>query len=112
MSRAVRLIQVVIETVAHKRQQIASRYSKILTEWPVDRLRPQIQFQTILKKRVQAAPASTPNEQNTAQIQSTKSTRSSELQEVTALSSLLDKHYSRRVCTTLHTVGITRLICR
>ncbi|GAB7343598.1 hypothetical protein MBLNU457_1599t1 [Dothideomycetes sp. NU457] len=78
------------------RAQVIQQYSRILTQWPVDRLRPGVQFQDVLKKRVETAPASKSAMQNITQIPSTHVTRSSEMQEINALSALLDNALSKR----------------
>ncbi|KAM0716975.1 hypothetical protein Q7P37_006827 [Cladosporium fusiforme] len=40
------------------RQQISQHYSRLLTRWPIDRLRPaERHFQRLLQQRIQAAPA-------------------------------------------------------
>ena len=43
---------------ANTTQQISQHYSRLLTRWPVDRLRPaERHFQRLLQQRIEAAPA-------------------------------------------------------
>ncbi|KAH0264993.1 hypothetical protein KCU91_g11709, partial [Aureobasidium melanogenum] len=72
--------------------QASKHYARILSQWPVDRLRPEITFQSVLKKRLEAAPIATINETNTARTQPPKPRN--EAREVNALYSLLDNRYS------------------
>ncbi|KAL1583227.1 hypothetical protein WHR41_07834 [Cladosporium halotolerans] len=45
------------------RQQIALHYSRLLSRWPVDRLRPaELHFQRLLQNRIQEAPAGSRDE--------------------------------------------------
>ncbi|KAH0360735.1 hypothetical protein KCU65_g9196, partial [Aureobasidium melanogenum] len=74
------------------RAQASKHYARILSQWPVDRLRPEISFQSVLKKRLEAAPVATVNETNTARTQPPKPRN--EAREVNALYSLLDNRYS------------------
>ncbi|THY72219.1 hypothetical protein D6C87_06534 [Aureobasidium pullulans] len=74
------------------RQQASKHYARILSQWPVDRLRPEISFQSVLKKRLEAAPVAQVNQANTAQTQAPKARN--ELREINALYSLLENRYS------------------
>ncbi|THX37582.1 hypothetical protein D6D10_05769 [Aureobasidium pullulans] len=74
------------------RAQASKHYARILSQWPVDRLRPEISFQSVLKKRLQAAPVAQVNQANTAQTQAPKARN--ELREINALYSLLENRYS------------------
>ncbi|CAD0050874.1 unnamed protein product, partial [Aureobasidium pullulans] len=74
------------------RQQASKHYARILSQWPVDRLRPEISFQSVLKKRLEAAPVAQVNQANTAQTQAPKARN--ELREINALYSLLEDRYS------------------
>ena len=78
------------------RQQASKHYARILSQWPVDRLRPEISFQSVLKKRLEAAPVAQVNQANTAQTQAPKARN--ELREINALYSLLENRYSSTVC--------------
>ncbi|KAH0263371.1 hypothetical protein KCU91_g12768, partial [Aureobasidium melanogenum] len=72
--------------------QASKHYARILSQWPVDRLRPEISFQSVLKKRLEAAPVATINEANTARTQAPKPRN--EAREINALYSLLENRYS------------------
>ncbi|KEQ83369.1 hypothetical protein M438DRAFT_335987 [Aureobasidium pullulans EXF-150] len=74
------------------RAQASKHYARILSQWPVDRLRPEISFQSVLKKRLEAAPVAQVNQANTAQTQAPKARN--ELREINALYSLLENRYS------------------
>ncbi|THV86224.1 hypothetical protein D6D17_00692 [Aureobasidium pullulans] len=74
------------------RAQASKHYARILSQWPVDRLRPEISFQSVLKKRLEAAPVAQVNQANTAQTQAPKARN--ELREINALYSLLEDRYS------------------
>ncbi|KAG9562846.1 hypothetical protein KCU77_g5264, partial [Aureobasidium melanogenum] len=74
------------------RAQASKHYARILSQWPVDRLRPEISFQSVLKKRLEAAPVATINEANTARTQAPKPRN--EAREINALYSLLENRYS------------------
>ncbi|THW45624.1 hypothetical protein D6D22_03457 [Aureobasidium pullulans] len=74
------------------RQQASKHYARILSQWPVDRLRPEISFQSVLKRRLEAAPVAQVNQANTAQTQAPKARN--ELREINALYSLLENRYS------------------
>ncbi|KAI4729973.1 hypothetical protein E4T49_02185 [Aureobasidium sp. EXF-10728] len=74
------------------RAQASKHYARILSKWPVDRLRPEISFQSVLKKRLEAAPVAHLNEANTARTQPPKPR--DEAREVNALYSLLENRYS------------------
>ncbi|KAG9991639.1 hypothetical protein KCU98_g36, partial [Aureobasidium melanogenum] len=81
------------------RAQASKHYARILSQWPVDRLRPEIPFQSVLKKRLEAAPVATINEANTARTQPPKPRN--EAREINALYSLLENRYSSAVGPTL-----------
>ncbi|CAC9889122.1 unnamed protein product, partial [Aureobasidium pullulans] len=81
------------------RQQASKHYARILSQWPVDRLRPEISFQSVLKRRLEAAPVAQVNQANTAQTQAPKARN--ELREINALYSLLENRYSSTHYTTL-----------
>ncbi|KAI4737967.1 hypothetical protein E4T50_11575 [Aureobasidium sp. EXF-12298] len=74
------------------RVQASKHYARILSQWPVNRLRPELTFQTLLKKRIEAAPVAQVNEANTARAQPPKPRN--EAQEVNALYSLLENRYA------------------
>ncbi|KAF1352003.1 hypothetical protein BDV97DRAFT_397059 [Delphinella strobiligena] len=82
------------------RAQISKHYTRLLTKWPVDRLRPEISFQDVLRKRIAAAPTPQINPANTAQAEVpssanvARSTPAAELREINALYSLLENRYS------------------
>ena len=82
-------------------KQVSKHYARILSQWPADKLRPEVQFQKILQQRVNSAPAARPVEQNTAQVQSAQPARSPEADEVNALYSLLENRYSKQVWSRL-----------
>jgi hypothetical protein len=77
-------------------KQASKHYARILTQWPVDRLRPELAFQTILKKRIDAAPVAKAIQPNAAQVQPPKPRH--ELNEINALYSLVENRYSSAVC--------------
>ncbi|KAK5008782.1 hypothetical protein LTR28_003516, partial [Elasticomyces elasticus] len=82
-------------------QTISKHYARILSQWPVDKLRPEvISFQTLLRKRIDAAPVPQIVQENTAQaIATTPSSKidaSREMEEVNALYSLLEDRYSKK----------------
>ncbi|KAI5204708.1 hypothetical protein E4T39_03457 [Aureobasidium subglaciale] len=74
------------------RAQASKHYARILSQWPVDRLRPEISFQSVLKKRLEAAPVAQANQANTAQASAPKPRN--EIREINALYSLLENRYS------------------
>ncbi|KAL1303914.1 hypothetical protein AAFC00_000368 [Neodothiora populina] len=79
------------------RAQISKHYTRLFNRWPVDRLRPGISFQKVLKKRIAAGPEPDINESNTAQVEvvnPSRSTPTAELREVNALYSLLENRYA------------------
>ncbi|KAI4755042.1 hypothetical protein E4T45_14615 [Aureobasidium sp. EXF-8846] len=77
------------------RVQASKHYARILSQWPVNRLRPELTFQTLLKKRIEAAPVAQLNVANTAGTQPPKPR--SEAREINALYSLLENRYSTAV---------------
>ncbi|KAH0282197.1 hypothetical protein M436DRAFT_67265 [Aureobasidium namibiae CBS 147.97] len=74
------------------RAQATKHYTRILQQWPVNRLRPELTFQALLKKRIEAAPVAQVNETNTARAQPPKPRH--EAREINALYSLLENRYS------------------
>ncbi|KAI5237833.1 hypothetical protein E4T43_07847 [Aureobasidium subglaciale] len=74
------------------RAQASKHYARILSQWPVDRLRPEISFQSVLKKRLEAAPVAQVNQANTAQASAPKPRN--EDREINALYSLLENRYT------------------
>lgn len=81
-------------------QQVSKHYARILSQWPADRLRPEVAFQNILKKRVDAAPVPQAAQENTAQAipRTVRTDAAAEMKEVNALYSLLENRYSKAVC--------------
>ncbi|KAJ9624175.1 hypothetical protein H2203_005626 [Taxawa tesnikishii (nom. ined.)] len=80
------------------RAQIAKHYERILTRWPVDRLRPEVSFQNVLKKRIEGAtPAqgSVPNAAEGAPAKTPASGQAPEMKQINALYSLLENRYSK-----------------
>ncbi|QDS77865.1 hypothetical protein FKW77_000214 [Venturia effusa] len=66
------------------RTNIAKHYSRILSQWPKDLIRPEVQFQKVIQTR--AANAATIHEGEVT----------AELKNVNALYSLLDNRYSKK----------------
>ena len=79
------------------RAQVSRHYARILSQWPADRLRPEVPFQKLLQRRVDGAPQPAIKEANTAQAvpQTTHHDPKAEMQEVNALYSLLEGRYSQ-----------------
>jgi hypothetical protein len=68
------------------RQLLSKHYTRILSRWPKDLLRPETTFQSLLKARIAKLPTQTEQE------------ASVELRNVNALYSLLDDRYTKKVC--------------
>ncbi|GAB7352144.1 hypothetical protein MBLNU459_g2634t1 [Dothideomycetes sp. NU459] len=84
-----------LEHRADQHQQISKHYTRILSRWPVDQLRPELTFQNLLKKRIAAAPGPHGAEHNTAQaVIPSPRDPAAELREVNALYLLLDNRYT------------------
>ncbi|TID14426.1 hypothetical protein E2P81_ATG09299 [Venturia nashicola] len=79
------------------RANIAKHYSRILSQWPKDLIRPEVQFQRVIQARAANA-ASIHEGQETA-----------ELKNVNALYSLLDNRYTKKVLSRSKTVAKTDL---
>jgi len=87
----------IIASAIMSRAIVSKHYARILSRWPVDRLRPEIAFQNVLKKRAEAGPTLQIQEGNTAQVTTETRTRdpTQELKEINALYSLLEDKYTR-----------------
>ena len=94
-----------------QRQIIYKHYQRILAQWPVDRLRPNISFQKVIQERVDArlnSPASikespTSNENPKPPAEEGKRVppfdEKAELEQVNVLYSFLENRYSKKVRT-------------
>jgi cytochrome b pre-mRNA-processing protein 6 len=68
-------------------QTVSKHYSRILSQWPKDPLRPEVSFQKVLEARV-AASQDLPEGDVAAELRNTN-----------ALYSLLDNRYTKKVST-------------
>ncbi|KAK0516983.1 hypothetical protein JMJ35_000138 [Cladonia borealis] len=84
---------------------IYKHYQRILTQWPVDRLRPEVSFQKIIQHRIdtQLKPPTTPPQDNVVsnQAQATIPTsvpfdEQGQLEQVNVLYSLLENRYKKK----------------
>ncbi|KAK5018806.1 hypothetical protein LTR16_001202 [Cryomyces antarcticus] len=71
-------------TFKMSREAISKHYSRILTLWPKDPLRPEVSFEPLLRKRV-----------------ADKTTGPEQGRQINALYSLLDNRYTKKVTTRL-----------
>jgi cytochrome b pre-mRNA-processing protein 6 len=72
-----------------------------LSRWPKDKLRPECQFQDVMRRRIEKRflPASSPDSPNGAQaVANSPIDEKLELEQVNAIYSLLENRYSRKVC--------------
>ncbi|GAM83149.1 hypothetical protein ANO11243_011350 [Dothideomycetidae sp. 11243] len=81
------------------RTVVSRHYARIASQWPKDILRPEVQFQTLLNARINSAPAIEAEREDLLSkvLGTSRQPRSSELQEVNALQSLLEDRYSKAV---------------
>jgi len=74
-------------------------YLRALSRWPKDNLRPECQFQDVMRRRIDRRflPASTSNTPNAAQaVANSAVDEKMELEQVNAIYSLLENRYSRK----------------
>ncbi|KUJ10649.1 uncharacterized protein LY89DRAFT_247911 [Mollisia scopiformis] len=74
-------------------------YIRALSRWPKDNLRPDCQFQDVMRKRLDRRfiPASSPNTPNAAQaVANSAIDEKMELEQANAIYSLLENRYSRK----------------
>lgn len=83
------------------RAEVSKHYARLLSRWPTDRLRPEVQFRNLLRARIAAAPAiKQSSEQNEAQAlpySGVKHSKRDELKEVNAAYLLLDDTFAKQV---------------
>lgn len=87
-------------------QIIYKHYQRILTQWPVDRLRPEVSFQKIIQRRIdtQLKPSTIPPQDNVVSNQAQATVPSpvpfdeqGQLEQVNVLYSLLENRYKKKV---------------
>ena len=93
--------QLTLEKVAYK------HYIRALSRWPKDNLRPECQFQDIMRRRLDERflPASSPDVANAGKVISSTSPidEKVEMEQANALYSLLENRYSKTVrCRSVH----------
>lgn len=97
-------------------QIVYKHYQRILAQWPVDLLRPNISFQTTIQRRVDTRlkPSTTPPQDNIVsnQAQATVPTpmpfdEKGELDQVNVLYSFLENRYTKKVCVFQHSTELT-----
>jgi len=74
-------------------------YIRALSRWPKDNLRPDCQFQDVMRKRLDKRfiPASSPNSPNATQVAANSGIdEKMELEQANVLYSLLENRYSRK----------------
>ena len=94
------------KTHADLLQIIYKHYQRILTQWPVDRLRPEVSFQKIIQRRIdtQLKPSTTQPQDNVVSNQAQATIPSpvpfdeqGQLEQVNVLYSFLENRYQKKV---------------
>ena len=98
-------IQLLIQAISP--QIVSKHYQRVLLQWPVDALRPNVSFQETMRKRIahRLEPSRVKPEENVVanEAQATvpttpKVNEKSELEQVNVLYSFLDNRYTKKVC--------------
>jgi len=103
------------DTNNHGSQIVYKHYQRILSQWPVDLLRPEVSFQKTIQKRIETrlTASATPTQDNVIsnQAQATVPTPTAldekvELEQVNVLYSFLESRYTKKVGSPSTTRGM------
>ena len=101
-------VQIDEHSDTHNIQILSKHYQRLLNQWPVDLLRPEVSFQKVLQKRIDNSlkPSTAPSQDNVVsnQAQATVPTplpfdEKGEIEQVNVLYSFLENRYTKKVGT-------------